>query len=536
MMKRLFNVNGKPFLSVGGQVCNSSSQSEAEMQPGWKAAEVLGLNTVAAPVYWELVEPEEGVFDFSQPDMLLAGAREHGMKLVILWFGTWKNGASQYTPGWVKADGERFVFTRSKGGAVSRTLSPHCRRTLEADKRAYTKLVAHLKEAGAEDVLLGIQVENEPGLLCSPRDYSELGERAYRDAVPENVIGWLRGGACGYLADAWKKNGAKETGNWEDLFGFDGPEACSAWAVASYINEVSAAGKEIADYPTYINTWLGEMYNRVPGVDYPSGGCTSHVIDLWKFLTPDIDALSPDVYFPDDRTYTKVAQTYSREDNIFYIPESGTNKWNVMNTLNAMKDYRLSGIHVFGIERAIDENGALKPEAREYKGMVSALLSMRHLIEEYQDTDKFYVITQYDAQSSQYLDFGDWTGRAAFYMSNGDGRWEKPRNTDYKHKTEETFGHQAKGVIIYLGNGEFYLAGEGFSLDLIRKKDIEEMAGGVFASRFRNGRHLPFYRIEEGSFDENGCYIVKKIRTGDESDEGIWMAEDAGVVHLLLEC
>jgi beta-galactosidase GanA len=43
-----------------------------------------------APVYWELIEPEEGQFDFAFVEGLIEDARAHDMRLVLLWFGSWK--------------------------------------------------------------------------------------------------------------------------------------------------------------------------------------------------------------------------------------------------------------------------------------------------------------------------------------------------------------------------------------------------------------------------------------------------------------
>jgi hypothetical protein len=39
------------------------------------------------------------------------------LRLVLLWFGTWKNGQSNYLPDWVKRDFERFPRAQIVGGA-----------------------------------------------------------------------------------------------------------------------------------------------------------------------------------------------------------------------------------------------------------------------------------------------------------------------------------------------------------------------------------------------------------------------------------
>ena len=82
-------VDGAPFLVRGGELENSSASSADYLQELWPKLQAMHLNTVLAPAYWELIEPQEGHFDFSSIDHLVAGARQHRMKLVLLWFGSW---------------------------------------------------------------------------------------------------------------------------------------------------------------------------------------------------------------------------------------------------------------------------------------------------------------------------------------------------------------------------------------------------------------------------------------------------------------
>src|SRR5215510_3225190 len=89
-------VDNKPFLVLGGELGNSSASSNEYMRPIWPKLKQMNLNTVIAPVYWELMEPEEGKFDFSLLDTLLKNARLNKMKIVLLWFGAWKNSMSCY--------------------------------------------------------------------------------------------------------------------------------------------------------------------------------------------------------------------------------------------------------------------------------------------------------------------------------------------------------------------------------------------------------------------------------------------------------
>src|SRR4051812_24374929 len=64
-------VDGKPFLILGGELGNSSASSAEYMNPHWPRLKAMHLNTVLAPVYWELIEPIEGKYDWSTLDAML---------------------------------------------------------------------------------------------------------------------------------------------------------------------------------------------------------------------------------------------------------------------------------------------------------------------------------------------------------------------------------------------------------------------------------------------------------------------------------
>ncbi len=534
-MKGLFQKNGTDFFTIGGQVHNSSSCTPESMKKAWDAAKKAGLNTIAAPVYWSLLEPEEGKYDYRQIEMLLQGAQEHEIHLIVLWFGSWKNGTSQYVPVWVKKNRERFCRVQTVQHFSTSVLSPHCRENERADCRAFRRMMAYLAAHDTSGRVLGVQVENEPGQLGAPRDYSECGEAAYHQQVPENIMKWLGSAEESFVINTWKDCGRQDRGDWGAVFGEEGAELCTAYAFASYINEVARQGKEEYRIPVYVNVWLGEMYNRVPGIDYPSGGAVSKLLDFWKYLTPDIDAICPDIYFNDHKMYMEVCGNYSRQDNPLYIPESGKTALHAVNTFYAVVHKGLCGIHSFGVEDLLDESGELRESVREYVSVVKILSSVRPLLEKYHGTEKLYAVAQYEGSAFDYIDFGDFTGRIVCTNPLGDEYADGSRPyMDAAHGADEHYQVRGKGLIVYEGNGCFYLAGEGFRLNLLRKGSIEERTTGVRISNFQNLRHQEYLRLEEGHF-ENGNYVVDKIRTGDECDHGIWVHSDVGVVHAVLD-
>src|SRR6266567_1497285 len=100
-------VDGAPYLVLGAQINNSSAWPEM-LPKVWPAIEFIHANTVEIPVYWEQFEPEPDQFDHAVLDTLLAQAREHHVHLILLWFGTWKNGSSHYIPEWMKRQPDRY--------------------------------------------------------------------------------------------------------------------------------------------------------------------------------------------------------------------------------------------------------------------------------------------------------------------------------------------------------------------------------------------------------------------------------------------
>ena len=87
-------VNGNPMLMIGGEMGNSSASVPEDVKRYFSHLHKMGLNTVLVPLSWELVEPQEGKFDMSSLDTILAEARHNELKVVLLWFGTWKNSMS----------------------------------------------------------------------------------------------------------------------------------------------------------------------------------------------------------------------------------------------------------------------------------------------------------------------------------------------------------------------------------------------------------------------------------------------------------
>jgi beta-galactosidase GanA len=153
-------VDGKPFLALTGELGNNTASSLENMQPIWSRLVAGNLNCVLAAVSWAQIEPEEGRFDFALVDGLIQEARRNNLKLVFLWFGSWKNGLSSYPPLWVKQDYRRFPRVKIKGGKSIELLSTFGDASRDADARTYRALMRYVKEVdGQQHTVLMMQVE-----------------------------------------------------------------------------------------------------------------------------------------------------------------------------------------------------------------------------------------------------------------------------------------------------------------------------------------------------------------------------------------
>jgi len=311
-----FLVEGRPYLILGGQIHNSSSWP-SELPQVWASLAVLHANTVEAPVYWEQIEAHQGHFDFGNVDQLLQGARAHNLHLVLLWFGTWKNGNMHYVPQWVKTDPKRYPRMINPSGDPIDVLSANSHTNLDADKKVFTALMRHLKSVDGDDhTILMVQVENESGGIGSVRDFSPEANAAFAGQVPAGLLTIVH----------------KQPGTWSQVFGAEADETFQAYHQARYVNEIAAAGKAEFAIPVYINVWLSyppaELPERripIPGIQYPSGGAVQKFVGLWRALAPAIDMIGPDIYASDSGFALEVMHAYARPDNPLWIPETNRN-------------------------------------------------------------------------------------------------------------------------------------------------------------------------------------------------------------------
>lgn len=344
-------VDGQPWLIRGGEVANTASSSLPYMDTVWPKLTRLNLNTVLVAVAWAWVEPEEGKFDFSLVDGLLAGARQNHQRVIFLWFGSWKNGLSSFAPAWVKTDQARFPRVQLASGKSVEILSPLSAATRDADTRAYVKFMEHLARVDSTRTTLMIQLQNEVGVLGDSRDRSAAANAAFAAAVPSQLTAHLASHQADLspaLAKLWTNAGAKTSGTWTELFGPSPAtdELFMAWHYARFMGHMAAAGKAAYALPVFTNTWIVQPEDNGPG-DYPSGGAQPLSLDVWKAGAPAIDLNCPDIYLPN---FDDHVAAFHRPDNPLFVPESRGDSAGVANAFYAVGAHASLGYSPFGID------------------------------------------------------------------------------------------------------------------------------------------------------------------------------------------
>ena len=502
-------VDGKPYLILGGELHNSSSSNLAYMKPIWPKLVTMNLNTVLAVVSWELSEPEEGKFDFSLVDGLIDEARRYDMRLVLLWFGSWKNGLSHYAPEWVKRDIERFPRVRIDGGRSIEVLTPLSDASRDADARAFAAFMKHVRKVDAEQhTVVMIQVQNEVGVLGDSRDRSTLANDAFGQPVPKDLMDYLEEHKETLLPELraiWASTGFKTAGTWEGVFG-SGPstdEIFMAWHYARFMGQMAEVGKAEYALPMFVNAWIVQPEDRRPG-DYPSGGPQAHVHDIWRAGAPQIDILAPDIYLPN---FAEVCTAYSRSGNPLFVPESRAGEKGVANLFYAIGQHAAIGYSPFGIEDRV-EDPETGPIPRNY-ALVSQLAPV---ILEHQGKGTIAGVSLDQEHPVQQLELGRYTLDVGLRRSR--------RTTD----TPEL----AYGIVMAVGPDEFIVAGKDIQIAFQPNTPGPPMVGlasvdeGVYvdgkwvAGRRLNGDAIMLSYFLAAEAAENRTGSVVRIR-GDES-------------------
>jgi beta-galactosidase GanA len=485
-------VDGEPFLMLGVQA-NNSSNYPAMLPEVWPMLDRLHANTLEIPVAWEQVEPVEGRFDFSWLDVLVKQARERDKRLVLLWFATYKNTGPSYAPVWVKANTERFPRMRTREGKKHYVLSPHHRSTLEADKRAFVAMMKHLASIDRDHRVILVQPQNEVGSYGQPRDYAPEAERLFQARIPEA------------LARATGK-----TGTWTAVYGPLADAAFNAWYIASYVDEIAAAGKAVLGLPMYCNAALGDAFAQPGQGGGASGGPDWQVIDVWKAAAPHIDFVAPDIYNRDQKAYAKYLEHYARRDNALMIPETGNDAEYARFFWLALGKGAI-GFAPFGFDATGYSNyplGAKHIDAATLDAFASKYALFAPMARAWAKI------------AFEHPTWGAAKGKDAADQSSVMGHWRVTTQFDLwqfgerdspwlKADPAPTVGQPVGGAVVaQLGPDEFLVAGNNVRVRI----DLEPSGVNETAMMLR---------VEEGRYDNRGKWIFKRVWNGDQTDYGL---------------
>lgn len=482
-------VDGDPFIILGGELGNSSFTSVEYMQPIWPKLTAMNLNTVLAPVYWELIEKEEGKFDFELLDELIEESRKHNLKLVLLWFGSWKNSMSSHVPAWIKTNQKKYPRAQSSEGVSQEILSPFSKNNLLADKNAFMALMQHLKEFdSSERTVIMVQPENEIGMLPSARDYETLAATQFQKPVPTELIAYLtkhKKELVPELLSAWEKNGFKTTGNWENIFGKSlyTDEIFMAWYFAKFTNEIVQAGKEVYNLPMFVNAALNKK-GKKPG-EYPSAGPLPHLMDVWKAGAPYIDFLAPDFYNPDFKYWNDL---YVRQGNPLFVPEHKFDNTVAGKAAYAIGHYEAIGFSPFSIE-SVD-----KPEDAALGKMYGLIKQLTPIITSNQGKNRIEgVLLDKENEGSVVV------------LGNYEFTFKHSYKLGWESESKNEIWDMAGAIIVQTDDNEFYVAGNGIYVTFKNLKNSKLNVG--------------ILKVDEGIFEDGNWKITRHLN-GDQTHQG----------------
>ena len=489
----VLTVNGGMFLGLGGELGNSSAGTVEQADAVLPKLARMHVNLVLMPVSWDQTEPREGKYDFRILDHWIEVAGAQKIHLGLLWFGSWKNGYSNYAPDWVKRDGRRFPRARDAGGIQTEILSTFGAETQAKDMQAFRALMRHVRERdGGKHTVLMVQVENEVGFLGQGRDRSAPANAAFAAEVPKELMRSLmehRATLSPELAAHFDGTGK----SWREVFGDAADEVFMAWYYARYIQSVAEAGKQEYALPMYTNAQLPAALERAG--EYPSGGPHPSYPDVYLAAGKAIDMYSPDIYWPDFAYWIK---RYQRDENPLFVPEAQLEQ-GAYNALYAIGEMRAFGFCPFGIDSVpmTNEGTESDPPVMQVYGELDAMKDMI-LRAQHENRTRALVLHSTSARSHQGVALGGYLFDASLLRS-----W--PSN-DLASKD---------GAVLLLESApdEFYVIGSGLSVKVARDADTDEDVAGIAS-------------VEQVRRTETGWGVVRRLN-GDQSNQGRQLDTDA---------
>lgn len=492
-----------PFPILGGELSNSAATSTADIDEVMPRMKALGLNTVLVPVYWELMEPTEGQFDFTLIDRTIAQARASQLKVILLWFGAWKNSMSCYAPGWFKRDTKRFPRAVTRGGKPLEIASAFSANVLQADNKAFGALMRRIAEQDPQQqTVIMVQIENEIGMLESARDHSPLAEKAFDSVVPKDVRKVLKIDK----APTWREVHADDL-YWDEQF--------MAYHYACYVEHLAQTARAILlRMPLYVNAAMNSR-GRKPG-EYPSAGPLAHLMPIWKLGAPSVDLMAPDIY---DTGFKSWASQYACPENQLFIPESRCCENSGVRALYSFGEHQAVGFSPFAIDQASEKETAsvvsayrlleqlfCLPSRQPSWGLLFDQQDKERIIEDDKDdvvmTCRHYFTLPWDARAT---DGSTWPEGGAMLVKLGRHDYLLAGSgvvVDFKTKSEKAREQQ-----VVLGEDGFAVAGG-------------QAAGKVTTAKQQAWKRLGLESVDEVAIDVDGTMRYLRRHNGDQTHQG----------------
>lgn len=494
-------VDGAPFVVLGAQAHNSSNYPKA-LPKVWAAVKDSHANTLEIPVAWEQIEPVEGKFDFSYVDTLVQQARQNKVRLVLLWFATWKNTSPQYTPEWVKFNNQRFPRMVDKDGKSIYCLSPFGEETLKADKKAFVALMGHIKKIDqAQNTVIMVQVQNEVGTYGLVRDYGVRAQAAFQQNVPKAVLD-LKKSPVPLAAQ----------GTWTQVYGDYAEQYFHSWAVASYIEDIAKAGRAVHNLPMFVNNALRDSLEPLAPwkSNFASGGPTYDVIEIYRAAAPHIDFAGPDIYSPESAKVTATFDRFQKPGNPLMVPEIGNAADYARYTYLALGRGAI-GFAPFGIDYADYSNFPLGSKKTD-KSMVdpfgkiyAVFRPLERQWAKWAFEGRTAGVAEGDDRAEQKVALKNWNVNVSFREWKFGEKSFFPNLKDVPEGTERPNGGVA---IAQIGDNEFIIVGQSARVKI----------GGAGSNA---GKPSMWARVEEGQFDANGKWVMERNWNGDQADYGL---------------
>lgn len=169
-----FLLDGKPFQMIGGEIHYPRVPREA-WRHRLKMAKAMGLNTIGTYVFWNVHEPQKGVYDFSGNNDIAAFvkmAQEEGLWVILR--------PSPYVCAEWEFGGYPYWLQNIKGLRVRSTEPQYLQAYKNYIHQVGKQLAPYLINHGGNILL--VQLENEYGSYGADKEYLKINQKLFTEA------------------------------------------------------------------------------------------------------------------------------------------------------------------------------------------------------------------------------------------------------------------------------------------------------------------------------------------------------------------